>query len=68
MKRTFYSVIFSYKFVNELSNLPSISKIFKGKGKAFKDPDDGTWKTQGPFENLGLKLDDRGSDELLNYI
>lgn len=68
MKRTFYSVVFSYSFVNDLSNLPSISKVFKGKGKAFKDPDDGTWKMKGPFENLGIKLDDNSSNEFLNLF
>lgn len=66
MKRTFYSVVFSYSFVNDLSNLPSISRIFKGKGKAFNDPDEGTWKIEGPFENLGIKLDDNSSNEFSN--
>lgn len=68
MRRTFYSVVFSYSFVNDLSNLPSISRVFKGKGKAFKDPDDGTWKMEGPFENLGIKLDDNSSNEFLNFF
>src|SRR5262245_56640869 len=68
MRRTFYSVVFSYNFVNDLSSLPSISRVFKGQGKAFKDPDDGTWKMKGPFENLGIKLDDNNSNEFLSYF
>lgn len=68
MKRTFYSITFSYKIVNDLTNLPTITKIFKGKGKIYKDPDDGTWKMVGPFENLGIGLSDDGSSEFLRII
>ncbi len=67
MKRTFYSITFSYKLVNDLTNLPVINRVFKGKGKIFKDPDDGTWKMTGPFENLGIALGDNDYSEF-SYI
>jgi hypothetical protein len=43
-KRTFYAITFSYTIINQLPELPKISKIFKGKAKAVLDPDDGSWK------------------------
>jgi len=65
MKRTFFSIVFSYKLINDLPNFKSITKVFSGKGKAFLDPDDGKWK---PFDNLGLTLDDNNSDEYMKII
>jgi TonB family protein len=68
MKRKFYSIVFSYKLVNDLPGFQSIEKVFKGKGKAFLDPDDGTWKIDGPFEDLGITLGDKGSEEYMQII
>ncbi|MBM3405502.1 MAG: hypothetical protein FJY10_11530, partial [Bacteroidetes bacterium] len=42
--------------------------VYKGKGKVFFDPDDGTWKDKGPFENLGLTLEDYGASKILSTI
>jgi hypothetical protein len=68
MKRTFYSIVFSYKLINDLGALPAIAKVYTGKGKAFLDPDDGTWKLVGSFENLGLTLEDYGANDYMKII
>ncbi|MCB9272692.1 MAG: FKBP-type peptidyl-prolyl cis-trans isomerase [Lewinellaceae bacterium] len=68
MKRTFFAITFSYKLINDLPNFPSITKTLSGRGKIFRDPDDGTWKADGPFENLGIKLSDRGSEEFMMVL
>jgi hypothetical protein len=68
MRRTFYAITFSYKLVNDLPELPEINQVFKGKGKIFKDPDDGAWKTDGPFENLGIELSDKGYQGFINLL
>ena len=68
MKRTFYSITFTYKLVNDFSGFQNSTTLFKGKGKMFLDPDDGIWKMEGPFENLGLTLGDNNANEYLNPI
>ena len=68
MKRTFYSITFSYKLVSDLKDVNNIDGIYTGKGKMFLDPDDGTWKLNGPFDNLGLKLSDQKGKEFLQII
>jgi hypothetical protein len=68
MKRTFYSIIYTYKLINDFSGFQNIATLFKGKGKIFLDPDDGNWKMEGPFENLGIALSDNNSSEYLNTI
>lgn len=65
LKRTFFSILFTYRFVNFSTKLPSVNATFKGKAKAYLDPDDGTWKINGGFENLGITLDDKGSQEFM---
>ena len=68
MKRKFYSIVFSYKLINDLPNFKVITKVFTGKGKIFLDPDDGKWKMIGSFDNLGLTLGDNKFDEYLQII
>ena len=60
MKRTFYSITFSYNLANDWNKLPKVTTMYRGKAKIFKDPDDGIWKMSGPFENLGIFLGDNG--------
>lgn len=67
MNRKFYAITFTYILTSEYPNL-AINKSFKGKAKAFQDPDDGTWKMEGDFLNLGLSLEDKGSKEYLSVI
>jgi uncharacterized protein (TIGR02145 family) len=68
MKRKFFATTFSYKLISEFPNIISVDQVFKGKAKAFQDPDDGTWKMEGNFENLGLNLEDKGGSEFLSII
>ena len=68
MKRTFFSIVFNYQIANNIPNIGNENIIYTGKGKAYLDPDDGVWKTEGAFDNLGLKLDDNDQFEYLKLI
>ncbi|MFZ4798964.1 MAG: hypothetical protein ACOYMA_15795 [Bacteroidia bacterium] len=61
MKRKFYAITFSYRYINDISNLQSLNQVLKGKGKIFFDPDDGTWKLHGSFTNIGIELNENSN-------
>jgi hypothetical protein len=58
----FYALTFTYILEGKMPNLPRIKKKFKGKAKAFHDPDDGEWKL------INLELKDKGNREYLSQI
>lgn len=68
LKRTFFSILFTYRFVNLSTMFPSVTTVFKGKAKTYLDPDDGKWKMKGDFENLGIILDDNGAKEFVRSL
>lgn len=68
MKRNFYSIVFNYKIVNEIPAIGNENKIYNGKGKIFQDPDDGLWKIEGSFDNLGISLEDNDQYEYLKLM
>lgn len=61
---TFYAMTFQYKLeLNDwLPNFPPVSKLFRGKTKAFLDPDDGEWK------NSVLEISDNDNEEFLKAL
>ncbi|MBI5187981.1 MAG: M23 family metallopeptidase [Nitrospirae bacterium] len=63
-KTQFYAITFSYVLEEKLPGLPYVDKVFRGKAKAYFDPDDGQWK----LWYGGIKLEDHGSREYRNLI
>ena len=61
-KIKYYALTFTYALKEKFPGLPSITRQFEGKAKAYLDPDDGKWK----LENLSLS--DSGADEFLRLI
>jgi LysM repeat protein len=58
----FYAITFSYFIEGNLPELPPIKKVFKGKAKAYMDPDDGEWKL------ANFNLSDLGDSEYISQI
>jgi len=61
VKTDFYAVTFSYRLKADLPGLPKCNTVFKGKAKAFYDPDTGIWDAK-------VELDDGGGDEYLKLL
>lgn len=57
-----FALTFSYYLENKIPDLPKIEKIFKGKAKAYLDPDDGKWK------NESFLLEDQGDREFFDLL
>lgn len=58
----FYAITFSYFLEGSLPELPKIQKAYKGKAKAYLDPDDGVWKL------TNFELEDRAEKEFISLI
>lgn len=58
----FYALTFTYTFSQKVADFPNVNIEFKGKAKAYLDPDDGKWKLED------LELNDGGSYEYLKAI
>ncbi|MHC4178900.1 MAG: hypothetical protein ACYSWU_15415 [Planctomycetota bacterium] len=58
----FYAIRFSYVLRGELPGLPELDKVFKGRAKAYFDPDEGEW------DLVALKLEDNGGNEYVSLI
>jgi hypothetical protein len=61
VKTDFYAVTFSYRLKADFPGLPKCNTVFKGKAKAFFDPDTGVWEAK-------VELDDGGGDEYLKLL
>jgi len=61
VKTDFYAVTFSYCLKGTFPGLPTCDTVFKGKAKAFYDPDTGKW-------NAEVELDDEGGHEYLKLL
>ena len=61
VKTDFYAVTFSYRLKGDFPGLPRCDTVFKGKAKAFYDPDTGKW-------NAEVELDDEGGHEYLKLL
>jgi hypothetical protein len=61
VKTDFYAVTFSYRLKADFPGLPKCNTVFKGKAKAFLDPDTGVWEAK-------VELDDGGGNEYLKLL
>jgi len=68
MKRTFYSIVFTYKLVGDIPGFQIVDTQFRGKGKIYLNPDDGIWTLDEQSDFSWFKLSDIGANEYLNPI